>query len=110
MADSINREASVFQLAAPLFSRPKFCQFCADKNIEIDYKAVDIAAPVCHRRRQNSPTPSNGHLRPPPARACSRHQARPPLALLPFVANPGRTLNNTICFDGHRVLCAMPYI
>jgi small subunit ribosomal protein S18 len=24
------------------FSRPKFCQFCADKNIVIDYKQYDL--------------------------------------------------------------------
>ena len=24
------------------FSRPKFCQFCADKNIKIDYKQTDL--------------------------------------------------------------------
>ena len=24
------------------FSRPKFCQFCADKSIKIDYKQVDL--------------------------------------------------------------------
>jgi small subunit ribosomal protein S18 len=23
-------------------ARPKFCQFCADKNIKIDYKAIDM--------------------------------------------------------------------
>ena len=24
------------------YSRPKFCQFCADKSIKIDYKQVDL--------------------------------------------------------------------
>lgn len=24
------------------FSRPKFCQFCADKNIKIEYKQIDL--------------------------------------------------------------------
>ena len=24
------------------FSRPKFCQFCADKTVKIDYKQVDL--------------------------------------------------------------------
>lgn len=24
------------------FSRPKFCQFCADKNLVIDYKQTDL--------------------------------------------------------------------
>lgn len=23
-------------------ARPKFCQFCADKNLKIDYKAIDM--------------------------------------------------------------------
>ena len=23
-------------------ARPKFCQFCADKNIKIDYKSTDL--------------------------------------------------------------------
>jgi small subunit ribosomal protein S18 len=24
------------------FSRPKFCQFCADKNLKINYKQIDL--------------------------------------------------------------------
>ena len=24
------------------YARPKFCQFCADKSLAIDYKAVDV--------------------------------------------------------------------
>lgn len=66
-------------------SRPKICQFCADKNVLIDYKQVDML------RRYIT---DDGKIRPRrQTGTCARHQrelareikrARH-LALLPFV-------------------------
>lgn len=47
-------------------SRPKFCQFCADKSILIDYKKTDLL-----RRYINE----DGKIRPRrQTGACARHQ------------------------------------
>lgn len=69
-------------------SRPKICQFCADKNTVIDYKQVDLL------RRFVS---DDGKIRPRrQTGTCARHQrelaraikrARH-LALLPFSSQP----------------------
>jgi small subunit ribosomal protein S18 len=69
-------------------ARPKICQFCADKNIVIDYKLVDLL------RRYVS---DDGKIRPRrQTGTCARHQrelaraiknARH-IALLPFTAEP----------------------
>jgi len=67
-------------------ARPKLCQFCVDKNIEIDYKQVDML------RRFVS---DDGKIRPRrQTGTCARHQrelakaikhARH-IALLPYVS------------------------
>jgi small subunit ribosomal protein S18 len=67
-------------------ARPKLCQFCVDKNIEIDYKQVDLL------RRFIS---DDGKIRPRrQTGTCARHQrelaraikhARH-IALLPYVS------------------------
>jgi small subunit ribosomal protein S18 len=69
-------------------ARPKICQFCADKNIVIDYKQVDML------RRFVS---DDGKIRPRrQTGTCARHQrelaraikrARH-IALLPFSSQP----------------------
>jgi small subunit ribosomal protein S18 len=69
-------------------SRPKICQFCADKNVVIDYKLVDLL------RRYVS---DDGKIRPRrQTGTCAKHQrelaraiknARH-IALLPFTAEP----------------------
>ena len=67
-------------------ARPKICQFCADKNVVIDYKQVDLL------RRYVS---EDGKMRPRrQTGTCARHQRRLAeaikrarhLALLPFSA------------------------
>jgi len=67
-------------------SRPKICQFCADKNITIDYKQVDILRRFVTEEGKIRPRRQTG--------TCARHQrelasaikrARH-LALLPYVA------------------------
>lgn len=65
-------------------TRPKFCQFCSDKNLVIDYKVVDVLRKF---------TMEDGRIRPRrQTGTCSSHQrtlaraikrARH-LALLPF--------------------------
>ena len=66
-------------------ARPKICQFCADKNIKIDYKAVDMLRRFVTEEGKIRPRRKTG--------TCARHQrelaaaikrARH-IALLPFV-------------------------
>ena len=45
MSDDRKRDSHDDQRSRPerhYYSRPKFCQFCADKNLTIDYKKVDM--------------------------------------------------------------------
>ncbi len=68
-------------------SRPKICQFCADKNTTIDYKQVDLLRRFVTEEGKIRPRRQTG--------TCARHQrelaqaikrARH-LALLPFAAS-----------------------
>ncbi len=80
-----NREESGQSGERRFFARPKICQFCADKSIVIDYKAVDML-----RRHVTE----DGKIRPRrQTGTCAKHQrslaaavkrARL-IALLPFV-------------------------
>lgn len=65
--------------------RPKICQFCADKNVKIDYKAVDMLRRFVTEEGKIRPRRQTG--------TCARHQrelagsvkqARQ-IALLPFI-------------------------
>lgn len=67
-------------------SRPKFCQFCADKNLAIDYKQVDMLYRFVTEEGKIRPRRQTG--------TCAKHQrllaravklARH-LALLPFTS------------------------
>lgn len=42
MTDQSNNENEGHSGGRRFVARPKICQFCADKNIQIDYKAVDM--------------------------------------------------------------------
>lgn len=66
------------------FARPKFCQFCADKTLTIDYKKVDLLRKYVTEEGTIRPRRQTG--------ACAKHQravasavkqARQ-IALLPF--------------------------
>ncbi|NMC79213.1 MAG: 30S ribosomal protein S18 [Chloroflexi bacterium] len=67
-------------------ARPKICQFCADKNIPIDYKQVDILRRFVTEDGKIRPRRQTG--------TCARHQRRLAnaikrarhLAMLPFTA------------------------
>ena len=68
-------------------ARPKICQFCADKSLEIDYKAADMLRRFVTEEGKIRPRRQTG--------TCARHQrtlaraikrARQ-VSLLPFVAN-----------------------
>ncbi|MBI3170501.1 MAG: 30S ribosomal protein S18 [Chloroflexi bacterium] len=70
------------------FAKPKFCQFCADKTLTIDYKKVDLLRKYVTEEGNLRPRRQTG--------ACAKHQrlvaaavkqARH-VALLPF-ANRG---------------------
>jgi small subunit ribosomal protein S18 len=66
-------------------ARPKICQFCADKNLKIDYKALDMLRRFVTEEGKIRPRRQTG--------TCARHQrelagavkrARH-IALLPYV-------------------------
>lgn len=67
-------------------SHPKFCQFCADKNMHIDYKQVDVLRRFVTEEGKIRPRRQTGtcalHQREL-ARAIKRARH---LALLPFAA------------------------
>jgi small subunit ribosomal protein S18 len=69
------------------YSRPKFCQFCADKHLPIDYKKVEILRRFVTEQGKMRPRRQTG--------TCARHQrvlagaikrARH-IALLPFTGD-----------------------
>ena len=66
------------------FSRPKFCQFCADKNLKIDYKQTDLLRRLITEEGKIRPRRQTGtcalHQR---ALATTIKRARH-VALLPF--------------------------
>jgi small subunit ribosomal protein S18 len=70
------------------FAKPKFCQFCADKTLTIDYKKTDVLRKYVTEDGAIRPRRQTG--------ACARHQravaaavkqARH-IALLPFTGRP----------------------
>ncbi|MEN4040999.1 MAG: 30S ribosomal protein S18 [Anaerolineaceae bacterium] len=69
-------------------SRPKICQFCADKNVSIDYKQVDMLRRFVTEDGKIRPSRQTG--------TCARHQRQLAravkrarhIALLPFTATP----------------------
>jgi small subunit ribosomal protein S18 len=86
MSDDMNMEGEQQSGGRRYISRPKICQFCADKNITIDYKQVDILRRFVTEEGKIRPRRQTG--------TCARHQrelagaikrARH-LALLPYVA------------------------
>jgi small subunit ribosomal protein S18 len=66
------------------FSRPRVCQFCADKNLIIDYKKIDLLKSFINREGKIRPRRQTG--------TCAKHQRKISLeikkarhmALLPF--------------------------
>lgn len=65
-------------------SRPKFCQFCADKNLAIDYKNVELLSRFINETGKIRPRRQTG--------TCAKHQRQVAMAvknarhiaLLPF--------------------------
>lgn len=90
MADMTN-ESEQFSGPRRYVARPKICQFCADKNLAIDYKSADMLRRYITEDGKIRPRRQTG--------TCARHQralanaikrARV-IALLPYV---GETLND----------------
>jgi len=88
MSDEMNMDNEQQSGGRRYISRPKICQFCADKNITIDYKQIDILRRFVTEEGKIRPRRQTG--------TCARHQrelagaikrARH-LALLPYVAEP----------------------
>lgn len=82
------QEKRPFRRRKRYVSRPKICQFCADKTIDIDYKNVEVL-----RRFVTE----NGKIRPRrQTGTCARHQRQLArevkrarhIALLPFTSEP----------------------
>lgn len=48
------------------FAKPKFCQFCADKTLTIDYKKIDLLRKYITEEGSIRPRRQTG--------ACARHQ------------------------------------
>ncbi|MFH2039191.1 MAG: 30S ribosomal protein S18 [Chloroflexota bacterium] len=69
------------------FSRPKFCQFCADKNLKIDYKQTELLRRLITEEGKIRPRRQTGtcalHQR---ALATAIKRARH-VALLPFTGD-----------------------
>ncbi len=84
MADEQTNENERFSGSRRFVARPKICQFCADKNISIDYKQTDMLRRFVTEDGKIRPRRQTG--------TCARHQralavavkrARQ-VALLPF--------------------------
>jgi len=84
MSDEITNESERFSGQRRFVARPKICQFCADKNIAIDYKNTDLLRRFVTEDGKIRPRRQTG--------SCARHQrslasavkrARH-IALLPF--------------------------
>ncbi len=84
MADEITNDSERFSGSRKFVARPKICQFCADKNIKIDYKQTDMLRRFVTEDGKIRPRRQTG--------TCARHQrvlataikrARH-IALLPF--------------------------
>ena len=85
-----NGERSTRQPQKKFFHRKKFCRFCTDSNIKIDYKNVAILNNFVTERGKIMPRRITGN--------CANHQreltaaikrART-IAIMPFVAAEGR--------------------
>jgi small subunit ribosomal protein S18 len=87
MSDETTIESEQMQ-GRRYIARPKLCQFCADKNIDIDYKQIDILRRFVTEEGKIRPRRQTG--------TCARHQRRLALAikharhlaLLPFASEP----------------------
>ena len=86
MTDDMSMESEQPMGGRRYIARPKFCQFCVDKNIQIDYKQIDMLRRFVTQEGKIRPRRQTG--------TCARHQrelaheikrARH-LALLPYVA------------------------
>jgi len=78
MSDEMNMDNEQQSGGRRYISRPKICQFCADKNITIDYKQIDILRRFVTEEGKIRPRRQTG--------TCARHQRARHLALLPYVA------------------------
>jgi small subunit ribosomal protein S18 len=85
MSDEIMVEGDQMMGGRRYMARPKICQFCADKNLKIDYKALDMLRRFVTEEGKIRPRRQTG--------TCARHQrelagavkrARH-IALLPYV-------------------------
>jgi small subunit ribosomal protein S18 len=85
MMDEIRDEQEVQSNGRRRFySRPRVCQFCADKNLVIDYKNISLLSSFINREGKIRPRRQTG--------TCAKHQRKVAseikkarhMALLPF--------------------------
>lgn len=55
-----------FQKRSRFYSRPKVCQFCTDKNVDLDYKNTDLLRRLITEEGKIRPRRQTG--------TCARHQ------------------------------------
>lgn len=67
------------------FSRPKICQFCADKNIVIDYKNADMLRRFIVEDGKIRPRRQTGNCAKHQREIASAVKRARQIALLPFV-------------------------
>jgi small subunit ribosomal protein S18 len=67
------------------FSRPKICQFCADKNIVIDYKNADMLRRFIVEDGKIRPRRQTGNCAKHQREIASSIKRARQIALLPFI-------------------------
>jgi small subunit ribosomal protein S18 len=84
----MSEQRSSYHRSRRYVARPKICQFCADKSIEINYKNVDVLQRFVTDSGKIRPRRQTG--------TCARHQRQLAneikrarhIALLPFTSEP----------------------
>ena len=66
MSDERNMQGGEGGGDRKFFAKPKFCQFCADKMLEIDYKKIDLLRKYVTEEGKIRPRRQTG--------ACAKHQ------------------------------------
>ena len=72
------------------FHRKKFCRFCSDSNIKIDYKNTAILNNFVTERGKIMPRRITGNCAFPSAGTGPGHQTRRQIAIMPYVTADGK--------------------
>lgn len=88
MSEEINTEQMEHRGNRRFIARPKFCQFCSEKNTKIDYKNADLLRRYVTEEGKIRPRRQTG--------TCAKHQRQVAaaikraryIALLPYTSEP----------------------